>query len=233
MYGAGGAGSPLIYQLAQFGFNNISIIDFDKIEMSDVFRTMTYDKKDVANLKIEALKRKIKNNFSININIINGAYSEEHEIESIVKSVHPDFIINACDPIPSFKLRLNRVCFKHQIPYISIYYSYELLCIGPIYIPSITSCENSFNETLKKEYGEEQGYEYVENMFSEFLVHPSCSFNINILSSLAFKEILFFILGKFDFCQTIGRRVFFNPLTFHTYSKDAKCEPTCDICITE
>jgi molybdopterin/thiamine biosynthesis adenylyltransferase len=230
IYGAGGAGSSLIYLLAQFGFKNMTIVDFDIVETSDVFRTMRFQKKDIARQKIKVLQEDIKNNFSIDIEIIEGSFSEKEELKKLVKNIDPDFIINACDPKPSFKLNLNEICFKYKIPYITLAYSYELILIGPIYIPSITSCENSFDKLVQESFGENHSYNNVENIFNDQLVHPSNSFNINILSSLGFKEILFFLLKKFDYCQTIGQRISFNPLTYNVSSKKATCDTSCNIC---
>lgn len=230
VYGAGGAGSPLIYLLAQFGFKNITVIDFDKVEVSDIHRTIAFRKEDISKSKIEVLKRNIWDNFSININAIHGAYSEKKEIWSLAKKIRPDFIVNACDPKPSFKLDLNEICFEYKIPYITTSYSYESVLIGPIYVPTVTSCENSFDNDVIKAFGKEHSYSNVENMFSEFLVHPSNSFNINILASLGFKEILFFMLGKLDFCQTIGRRIIFNPLNYQITTRNAECDDSCSIC---
>lgn len=150
IYGAGAGGSTLIYLLAQFGFKNISIIDYDKVEVSDVHRTMNFLKEDISKSKILALKEKIKDNFSIELNIFEGKYSEKIEIKKMIDIVKPDFIINVCDPKPSFKLDLNELCFEYEIPYISASYSYELISIGPIYVPLITACENSFDLLVQK-----------------------------------------------------------------------------------
>ena len=230
IYGVGGVGSPLIYLLAQFGYKNLTVIDFDKVENSDIQRVMTYDKDDLGKLKTKALKDKINRVFSIKINCFEGTYSKKNEVEEIIKKVKPDFIVNACDPKPAFRLHLNEICFKYKIPYINLSYAYEYLLIGPIYVPTITSCANSFNINIKKKYGNDEGYENVEKLFHDFLVHPSNSFNINIIASLAFKEILFFTLGKFAFCQTIGREISFNTLTYETTSTNALCEKECDTC---
>ena len=180
--------------------------------------------------KISVLKEKIKKNFSIDINTFEGSYSEKREIKKMINLIKPDFIINVCDPRPSFKLDLNELCFEYEIPYISASYSYEIISIGPIYVPLVTSCENSFDILVQKTYGEDFSFKNIERLFSEQLVHPSNTFNINLLASLAFKEILFFLLKKFDYCQTIGQRIYFNPLNYDISSRKADCDSNCKIC---
>nr|BFF39739.1 hypothetical protein BACY1_15440 [Tenacibaculum mesophilum] len=228
IFGVGGAGSLLTYLLAQFGFKNISVVDFDSVEESDVYRISIYDRSDIGKNKAEALKEKISKNFLIDINCYNQRYESKKHLERLILDDSPDIIINACDPKPMFKLDLNEICFKYNLPYMSIAYSYEFLIIGPMYIPTITSCENSFNNKSREKFNED--YEELENIYSDYLTHPSTSFNINILSSFAFKEVLFFILGKFEYCQTIGRRLVLNPLTLRVDSTNVVCSKTCKVC---
>lgn len=230
IYGAGGGGSSLIYLLAQFGFHNMTVVDFDKVEISDVQRTMIFDKEDISKSKVNALKDRIFKNFSITLDVYEGHYSNKNEMNKLINKVRPDFVINVCDPKPSFKLSLNELCFEHKIPYIAAAYSYETVYFGPIYIPSVTSCENSFDKYLKETLGEDHSYRKIEKLFPEHLLHPSNVFNINILASLTFKEILLFLLGKFDHCQTIGQRVFFDTITYTIYSRKANCDKTCSVC---
>lgn len=230
IYGAGAGGSTLIYLLAQFGFKNITVIDFDEVEISDVYRTVTFFKEDISKSKVSVLKKNIKKNFSIDIKTFENAYSEKNEIEAMINTINPDFIINVCDPRPSFKLDLNSLCFKYKIPYISAAYSYDIVSIGPIYVPTVTNCENSFDFLIQKFYGEDFSYKNIEKMFTSELIHPSNSFNINLLASLTYKEILFFLLGKFDNCQTIGQRIYFNPLSYKIFSERAFCKEDCKIC---
>ncbi|WP_413998069.1 ThiF family adenylyltransferase [Flavobacterium sp. W1B] len=230
IFGAGAGGSSLIYLLAQFGFKNISIVDFDDVEETDLFRVMTFDKSDVGMKKIDSLKRKIKQNFSINIKVYNENLLNKEELSNLITNINPDFIVKACDPKGLFLTNLNEICFRNKIPYIMMAYSYEFIKIGPIYVPSITSCNEYLSTYAKDKYGEHYKIEHFERMFGEYLIHPSISFNINILSSLVFKEILFFLLEQFQYCQTIGRLMVLNPLTLETKSIFIKCKDDCRIC---
>ena len=149
IFGAGAGGSTLIYLLAQFGFKNIHIVDFDDVEETDLFRVMTFDKSDIGDKKIESLKRKVKQNFSINIDIHNANLLKKEELKNIITKIKPDFIVKACDPKGLFLTNLNEICFRNKIPYIMMAYSYEMIKIGPLYVPTITSCNeflSNYNE---------------------------------------------------------------------------------------
>jgi hypothetical protein len=230
IFGAGAGGSTLIYLLAQFGFKNIHIVDFDNVEETDLFKVMTFDKSDINNKKIEVLKKKIAQNFSINIKIHDVNLFDKNELSDFIKSISPDFIVKACDPKGLFLTNLNEICFANKIPYIVMAYSYEFIKIGPIYVPTVTSCNEYLSNYARNTYGEHYKNEYFERMFGEYLFHPSISFNINILSSLIFKEILFFLLEQYQYCETIGRLIALNPLTLKTENVLITCNEDCKIC---
>lgn len=230
IFGAGAGGSTLIYLLAQFGFKNIFVIDFDIVSESDLGKIMIFDKPDIGSKKISSLKEKIKINFSIDINIIDANLSQEIEIERVINLIKPEIVVKACDPDGIFLMNLNKVCFKHKIPYISMAYSYDSLKIGPLLVPNITSCSEAISKDVMKHYGDHYKIDQFKRLFNDYLVHPSISFNINTLSSLIFKEILFFLIEEYDFCQTIGRIITFNPLSFSTNSYLVKCDEYCKIC---
>jgi len=230
IFGAGAGGSTLIYLLAQFGFKNIHIVDFDDVENSDLFRVMTFDKADIGNKKIESLREKVKQNFCINLNIHNANLFDKEELSDFITILKPDYIVKACDPKGLFLTNLNEICFRDQIPYIVMAYSYELIKVGPLYVPSVTSCNEYLSNYASEVYGEHYKIEYFERMFGEYLFHPSISYNINILSSLIFKEILFFLLKQYQYCQTIGRLVALYPLTLKTHNILISCNEDCKIC---
>ncbi|MCD9576281.1 ThiF family adenylyltransferase [Flavobacterium soyae] len=230
IFGAGGGGSTLIYLLAQFGFKNIHIVDFDNVESTDLLKVITFDKLDINQKKTESLKKKIKENFLIDIQTHDANLFDKEELSTFIKDIKPDFIVKACDPKGMFVKNLNEICFSEKIPYIMMAYSYEFIKIGPIYVPDITSCNEYLSNYASKTYGEHYKTEYFERMFGEYLFHPSISFNINILSSLIFKEILFFLLEQYQHCQTIGRLIALNPLTLKTQSVLINCNEDCKIC---
>ena len=109
-------------------------------------------------------------------------------------------------------------------------YSYESLKIGPLIIPELTSCIESLSKLAVDNYGEHYKIEKFERLYNEFLFHPSISFNINILSSIIFKEILFFLIEEFEYCMSIGRMLIFNPLNLSVKPHLIKCDENCKIC---
>lgn len=139
-------------------------------------------------------------------------------------------VVQACDPNHGFRTNLNKICFKIEVPYFIIAYSFEYLKIGPLYIPGFTSCDNAMNAYIKKEHGEHYSFHEHERLFSKSLTHPSISFNINILSSLALKEIIFFLSKQYEYCFSIGRLMYFNPLSLYYTYLNLECDESCSVC---
>ncbi len=229
IFGAGAGGSSLIYMLAQFGFKNLYVIDYDIVQKEDINRVTIFVKKDINRKKIEVLKDRVFENFSNNLKILDANLTHYEDLESVIQNCSPDLIVKACDPKGLFLKNLNLLCFKYEIPYMMMAYSYESIKIGPLIIPNVTSCSESISNYGVKKYGEHYRVEYFERLFGDYLFHPSVSFNINILSSLVLKEIIFFLKEDFQYCQTIGRLLIFNPLNFKSHSIQMICED-CNVC---
>lgn len=227
IYGIGGLGSSLTYMLAQLGFTNLIVVDFDIVEKSDIEKILIYNKDHINKKKTKALKDIIFKDFSFEIKIIEEKYANIEQISNVISENMPDLVINACDPLPTFKIDLNKVCFENKIPYLSIHYSFEYILLGPLYVPTITSCENSFNKKLKELFKE--SYSSSSKMYKDYLVHPSNLMTINMASSMAIKEIIFFVLEKYDYCYSIGRKIIFNTLNFETNYYNAECK-NCSVC---
>lgn len=112
--GCGAVGSFAIESLARSGLGHIILVDFDKIEESNINRqlfaldsTIGKSKVDVANMRIADINPKIK------VDTFNMFFDE-----NTVLDVKPDFVIDAIDTVPS-KIALYIWCSDNNIPFIS------------------------------------------------------------------------------------------------------------------
>jgi len=71
--GAGALGNEVVKNLALTGIGNVLIVDFDRIETSNLSRTVLFSESDVGNHKAETLARACKRLYpAINVSYING-----------------------------------------------------------------------------------------------------------------------------------------------------------------
>lgn len=70
VFGAGAAGGTITYLLSQQRFTNVCSVDTDRVEQSDVDKTMVYDASDIGNYKVDAIKHRINRNFGTDVTTI-------------------------------------------------------------------------------------------------------------------------------------------------------------------
>lgn len=115
--GLGGVGGYAFEALVRSGVNNITIVDGDKIEGSNLNRqllaltsTIGQDKTDVAH------NRALLINPNINITKITKFLTVENINEIDFKKF--DYVLDACDTV-SIKKEIIRICIKNNIKFIS------------------------------------------------------------------------------------------------------------------
>ena len=109
--GIGGLGCPLLNYLASSGVCNIGIVDFDKVELSNLNRQILFNTSDIGKFKVNQAKSKINKIYKkIKIKTYKIKISEKN-IESIIKDY--DII---CDGTDNFNTRylINDYCKKNK-----------------------------------------------------------------------------------------------------------------------
>ncbi|OFY85115.1 MAG: hypothetical protein A3F72_04710 [Bacteroidetes bacterium RIFCSPLOWO2_12_FULL_35_15] len=114
--GAGGLGCPVLMYLAAAGVGNIGIIDFDKIDESNLQRQILYSTDDIGKYKAEVAKLKLsKQNPYIQITSYTKQFSFSNAIEIAAEY---DVIVDGTDNFSSRYL-LNDVCIKTNKPLVA------------------------------------------------------------------------------------------------------------------
>ncbi len=109
--GAGGVGSPSVLYLARSGIMSFGIVDFDKINKSNLHRQILFDYNDVGKKKILVTKKKIQRiDKNIKIKVYDKKINKSN-LKNILK--HYDYIIDGTDNFES-KLNINDECLKQR-----------------------------------------------------------------------------------------------------------------------
>lgn len=116
LIGVGGVGSYALEALIRNGFFDITIVDFDIIDLSNLNRQLITDSTNIGKYKVdEAKKRALLINPNIKIQTINEKLNKENLRNLLNQNF--DYIIDACDTLDvKFALMEN-----------SIHYSYKLI----------------------------------------------------------------------------------------------------------
>ncbi len=116
LVGVGGVGGFVFEGLIRSGIKNITIIDKDIVEISNLNRQLVANLQTISQSKVDIAKRIASNiNENIKINAINEFLSKDN-INSLDKDF--DYIIDACDTLKT-KLELIRFALDNNIKIIS------------------------------------------------------------------------------------------------------------------
>lgn len=111
--GAGGLGSPAALYLAAAGVGTIGLVDFDRVDISNLQRQVLYGTDDVGRQKLEAASERIR---EINPNIEVVAHASVFTSENAQDVIAPyDVIIDGSDNFPTRYLS-NDVCVFARKP---------------------------------------------------------------------------------------------------------------------
>ena len=110
IFGLGGVGGTALEALARTGFKHFLIVDFDKVDPSNLNRQILYTSKDVGRLKVEAAKERIL------------AINEEADIKAFAVKAQEfnynqkiDYIVDAIDDVDG-KLFILQQAQERNIP---------------------------------------------------------------------------------------------------------------------
>ncbi|HVV69211.1 MAG TPA: ThiF family adenylyltransferase [Gammaproteobacteria bacterium] len=119
LFGLGGLGSHILYDLVAIGVQNIRAVDYDKVELSNLNRQILYNETDLGTSKTEAAKKRIDQFLpSNNITFINKKITSEHDIGLIIKDCEIAICV-ADKPKKEMLGWLNAACVKHKVIFIN------------------------------------------------------------------------------------------------------------------
>lgn len=117
--GMGAFGSTLLVNLVGAGIQHFKLVDFDRVELSNLNRQMVFNENDVGRLKVEAARDFIGRLHSeVLIETETRQIKSSDDVEQVIAG--SDLVMLAADQ-PFFFLQrwVNLACTKLQIPYIA------------------------------------------------------------------------------------------------------------------
>ena len=114
--GAGGLGCPASLYLAAAGVGHLALVDFDRVDVSNLQRQVLYDTRDVGRSKVEVAAERLG---AMNPDVEIEQIPEKLEASNAQKILHGyDVIVDGSDTFPSRYL-MNDVCVWAGMPLVS------------------------------------------------------------------------------------------------------------------
>ncbi len=117
VFGVGGVGSFAAEAIVRAGVGNITIVDFDDVDITNINRQLPALHSTVGKLKVEVMKERLLDiNPDLNIKTIANKYNKETTDEILVEDY--DYVVDAIDMVTS-KILLVEECKKKGLTLIS------------------------------------------------------------------------------------------------------------------
>ena len=179
--GVGGLGCPIVDYLTRAGVGKIGIVDYDKVDASNIHRQSIYTLKDVGKYKVEVLKKKI---IDINPDTKTKIYKKKITKKNAYKILNQfDIIVDGSDNFKT-KFLLNKFANKLK----------KIFIVGAIsgYDGHIFSFNfKSNNEACLKCFYQSEVNEEVLNCETDGILGPVAA----IVGNIQANEVLKCVLG--------------------------------------
>lgn len=119
LLGCGGLGSHIILELAALGIKDLVIVDFDKIELSNLNRQILYKEEDIGLKKVTTAKtRALEFSPTMDIKPVDLRISSAEDIKNII--FDRELVICVADKPRNYMVKwLNQACCELGIPFIN------------------------------------------------------------------------------------------------------------------
>ncbi|MBE9561869.1 MAG: molybdopterin-synthase adenylyltransferase MoeB [Proteobacteria bacterium] len=110
--GLGGLGSPVAMYLATAGIGNLVLVDFDRVDLSNLQRQIIHNK--VGQYKVESARNKLQ---KLNPNIKITTYNQP--IEDLPTAMNNVDVVVDCSDNFATRFTINSICVSNAIPLVS------------------------------------------------------------------------------------------------------------------
>ena len=107
VFGVGGVGGALVHMLVRAGVHNLAIVDFDKVDITNVNRQMVANIKNIGKLKVDELERQILE-INPNANVQKYPFKLDDETIKEIDFANFDYIVDCVDDVNAKKLLIKK-----------------------------------------------------------------------------------------------------------------------------
>ena len=193
--GAGGIGSNVAMQLVASGVGQITIVDFDAVELSNLNRQLAYSEASIGKSKVLELKKRLTDiNSDCNVVAIDRKIEGISDLEDLFKMC--DLVIRAIDSPPESAYWVSSMALEAEIPWIDCSYAGPM-AVCATFVPGVTGCYVCLRDNEHRRLSSENAL----GLFDEVPVGVNAALApiVSIAGSLATLEALRFLVSGKNF----------------------------------
>lgn len=226
--GLGAVGSWVLHCLIKAGIQNITVMDDDVVEKSNLHRQDLFFEADIGKPKVIAAYDNIKSSYGVELKTSCKRMLSVEDLEFLPDI--PKLVINCADypSVDQTSKVVSEFCLKNRISHIiGGGYNLHLTLIGQVVIPGVTACFHCFDKILTTINAAELfGVKKLNRKFRKIgSLGPVCSVSASVTATEAIKLIFGVPL---EFVGVINKRLEFslNDFDFGAFSvqRNAECE---------
>ncbi len=226
--GAGGLGGNTAFHLARSDIAEMLLVDFDRVETSNLNRQVLYNEADVGDKKVLAAARRLGElNKDLVLEILDKRLGSEAEIAETIAGY--DLVVDGIDwPAHDVDHWVNGACFSAGIPYIAMSHFPPFGRMGPLYVPGVTGCLVCQEIAYRREYPLfDAAIEQLRGVGSPTaIVGPVCS----IVSSIVALQAIQFLEGE-EVPLTLGASLTVDLRTMDMKRELVVQDAGCEVCV--
>ncbi|GAA2692569.1 hypothetical protein GCM10010412_083550 [Nonomuraea recticatena] len=221
--GAGAIGGAVALQLATAGVRRLTLVDDDRVELSNLHRQHLYTTSDLGSSKVASAAARLRTHVPS---------AEVVEIERRIAGpcdvplAGADFVVNTVDtPQPHIRRWVNAACVAVGVPFVTGGFNQHVGLVGPLVVPGVTGCLACQERTLARRYGttELPSADNAGRTVPAF--GPLCA----AVSGLMAGEIIRYLTGT-GAPAIEGRTVHLDLLDLTTTGHAFERLPACEVC---
>ncbi len=225
--GVGGLGSWAAISLACCGVGELTLVDGDSVELSNLNRQLLYTEDDVGRPKANAAAAAIARfNPGIAVVPVARTLGTPGEIARAVRG--SSLVVDAADrPAHDIERWVNSACFEHGVPYITMSHFPPFARVGPLYVPGETGCFNCQERAYRR------SYELYDHIVDQRRGSPSPAATLGPVCAFVGGQVALDVVHQLTgLCRPASKGVvrLFDTRTLTVSDEPVPRDPHCEVC---
>jgi molybdopterin/thiamine biosynthesis adenylyltransferase len=220
--GVGGVGSHLAASCAMTGIGQLSLVDFDEVELSNTSRQVLYRETDVGRPKLDVAVEELRQrNRNLRINAISREVRKPSDMTAVLTAAQKelggvDLVLLAADqPRQSLPYIVDSVCVETRVPFLMMSpHDFSHVSIGPLVVPHRTE---SYAELVPPSTARVSDPR-VAAINARFVANIMDPYN-GLTAKMAMVEVIKFLTG-YRPCAVLGRMLDLDTETWQVTAHD-------------
>jgi molybdopterin-synthase adenylyltransferase len=227
--GVGGIGTAVALSLAMAGCGQLTLVDFDVVDLSNLNRQLLFTVDDIGKPKVEVAKTALQRvNPGVKISTINTRLESADRVHQLIKSVGADFVSDAVDrPTVAIDRWINNACFVERIPFSANSVSGNTALFWTK-IPGQTGCYNCDDLWAKRRNPDQFELKQYREKHDLIAATSALGATAMTIGALTASEIIR-VLVKWP-AASAGRSFLVDFSTLKLTEYDRPAHPDCPIC---